>query len=150
MKQLFLLSIFCALFIVPLQAHGDKTHFGYGEFGSIGGYPAIGGGYRMWSGHHGFDISGKTLPWIPFGVAEVRGAYLFYPKQKGLYFGGGVGLIRELEIKLYGNPTFDVLAGYQWKTARGRDLFFQVEGIAPFKKTCCSPIWPAISFGIGF
>lgn len=136
--------------MLPLEAYKDKTHFGYGEFGSIGGYPTIGGGYRMQSGYHGFDISGKALPWITFRCLEIRGMYLFYPNQKVIYFGGGLGCIRELEIGLYGNPTFDVAVGYQWKTARGRDLFFQMEGITPFKKACCSPIWPAFSFGVGF
>ena len=151
MRKIFLLFVFGGMFFSPLAAqNNDKTHFGYAELGSIGGYPAIGGGYRTQVGYHGFDISGKFFPLIPIPAAEIRGLYLFYPQQKGIYFGSGLGFIREGETLRHGSLSFDAVIGYQWKMAKGRDLFFQVEGITPFKKTCCSPIWPAISIGIGF
>ncbi len=153
MKKIMLL-VLGVIFIPHLNAQPEeKTHFGYGNLGAIGGYPMLGGGYRMQYGYHGFDISGKFMPWITIPVAEIRGLYLLYPKQKGIYLGTGFGFIRECEIfPYYGSVSFDAVAGYQWKTARGRNLFLQVEGIVPFKDPCCccSPIWPAVTFGIGF
>lgn len=85
-----------------------------------------------------------------FVVNEVRGLYLLYPKQKGIYLGSGFGFIHEAENLRYGSASFDAVVGYQWKTRKGRNLFLQVEGILPFKDISCAPILPTLTFGIGF
>lgn len=151
-KKIIMFLAIGVMCIPNLHAHPKEAkRIGYGSLGSIGGYPTLGGGYRMQYRYQGFDISGKFTPWVPFTpAAEVRGLYLLYPNQKGIYLGTGFGYVWERENLPHGSVSFDAIAGYQWKTAKGRNLFFQVEGIVPFKHTTCSRIYPAITFGIGF
>ncbi len=150
MKKIILLLTF-ELICLPHANVFSEEKFGYGSLGSIGGYPTVGGGYRMQHGFHGLDFSGKFMPWLPFPpAAEIRGMYLLYPRQKGFYLGSGLGYVWMKENLRYGAISFDVALGYQWETARGRKLFVQAEGIVPLKKTSAAPIWPALTFGIGF
>ncbi|MCH9625148.1 MAG: hypothetical protein S4CHLAM123_03170 [Chlamydiales bacterium] len=152
MKKIITLLILGMICIPCLGAQLEKNKgFGYGSLGSIGGYPTLGGGYRMQYEYQGFDISGKCTPWIPATTAaEIRGLYLLYPMQKGIYLGTGCGYLWAIESLPRGSVTFDAVVGYQWETAKGRKLFCQVEAITAVKESCCDRTTPAITFGIGF
>ncbi|MCH9625146.1 MAG: hypothetical protein S4CHLAM123_03150 [Chlamydiales bacterium] len=150
MKKIMTLLILGMICIPCLGAHfEEKKHFGYGSLGSIVSLPTVGGGYRAQYGYHGFDISGKCMPFDPPTLAtEIRGLCLLYPKQKGFYLGSGFGYVWLLGS---GTISFDSVVGYQWETAKGRQLFFQLEGIVLLEEKCCTlPVYPALTLGIGF
>ena len=152
MKQIIMILLSGWICISQINATQivDKP-FVYWNVGSIGGYPAIGGGYRAQYNYQGFDIAGKFTPWAPYPpAASIHGHYLLYPKQKGIYIGGGFGYTWEAEVLRSGSTSLDAVLGYQWETNKGRKLFFEVEGVSPLKDTCCSPIWPSLTFGVSF
>jgi hypothetical protein len=152
MRKLITLCILGMTCIIPLEAGlKEKESFGYGSLGTIGGYPTLGAGYRLQYQYHGFDISGKVVPWITFTpAAEIKGLYLFYPKKKGMYLGSGSCYIWEKETLQKGSVSLTAAAGYQWETVKDKKFFLQIEGIAPFKDRHFHALWPALTVGMGF
>jgi hypothetical protein len=127
----------------------EKPYFSYADVQAMGGHPMVGAGFRVQKGVHGFDFSGNTCPLSPpdsLNIFHVKSLYLIYPKQKGLYLGGGLGLLNDPDsIKVSG--SFESAIGYQWKNR----LFIEGNAIVPFKQSqALVPVWPGLTFGVGF
>ena len=134
----------------------EKPYFTYGNVHAMGGYPMIGAGVRAQKGIHAFDFSGNICPLKPphsFQLFHVRSLYLVYPKQTGLYFGGGLGILNDPEtIQISG--SFESTMGFQW----GNRIFLEANPFVPFKNSFTTRtgkqvhfyICPGLTFGFGF
>jgi hypothetical protein len=127
----------------------EKPYFTYGDVHTMGGYPMIGVGGRAQKGIHAFDLSINASPLsLPasLNVFHLRSLYLVYPKQTGLYVGGGLGLLNEPEtVKVSG--SFESAIGYQWKSR----IFLEGSAMVPLKQSEASvPVWPGVTVGYGF
>lgn len=103
--------------------------FLYGDVHAMGGVPMVGLGTRAQKGKHGFDLSGNVSPLKldTNPMFHAKGQYLFYPTQKGLYLGAGIGALREPES--LGEATL----GYQWKTKGNKLIFCEANGTSLMK-----------------
>ena len=150
---LLIALIFFAILSVNSYAN-EKPYFFYGETSSMGAVPMLGLGLRTQKGIHGFDFSGdiscSPLPAHHFSdrfkMFHIKSLYLVHPKQTGIYFGVGLGIVNEPEtIKLSGSA--EGVIGYQW----ANKVFLQGNVITPFKqKSALIPVFPGLNFGVGF
>ncbi|OGN63663.1 MAG: hypothetical protein A3E80_02720 [Chlamydiae bacterium RIFCSPHIGHO2_12_FULL_49_9] len=127
----------------------EKPYFIYGDVHAMSGYPMVGAGVRAQKGIHAFDFSGNTCLLNPpnsLNIFHLRSLYLVYPKQVGFYLGGGLGILNEPEtIEISG--SFESAIGYQWKNR----VFLEGSTIVPFKQSqALAPVWPGLTFGVGF
>jgi len=127
----------------------EVTQFFYGDVHAMGGYPMVGGGMRMHSNQHAFDIGGNTCPLHPpqsLSVWHLKSQYLFYPTKETYYFGGGLGLLNEPET-IHFSGCLEASLGIEWK----QHLFLEVGGIVPFRSSKnTAPVWPSLTVGMGF
>lgn len=142
-KSLCLLAILFA----TLGNAKDTSYFIYGDAQAMGGLPMTGVGVRTQKGMHGFDCSTNVcflhLP-NSLNIFHAKSLYLIYPRQTGLYFGGGLGILNEPEsTKITG--SFEGSVGFQWH----RQIFVELNAIAPFSGAL-TPIWPGATVGFGF
>lgn len=147
MKKGFLIIFLSCLAL----CHGkEKNNFAYGDIHAMSGYAMIGLGFRAQEGMHAFDFSINACPlnpWKSFQVFHLRGLYLLYPVQRGLYMGGGFGLLNEPETMKKVSGSFEAALGYQGKSR----LFFEVNALAPFEKNSTGArVWPGVTLGSGF
>jgi hypothetical protein len=128
----------------------EKTHYStYVDIHLMGGLPMVGVGVRTKTRIHAFDFSGNICPLNPPSSLKnfhLRSLYLAYPKQTGLYFGVGLGLLNEPEtIKVSGSGEGAI--GYHWENG----IFLEGNIIVPFKQSKkSSPVWPGFTLGVGF
>lgn len=149
-------SVFLALSTVVVA--DEISTSGYVDFHALGGYPMVGIGLRSKEGMHGFDFSGHILPYVPelrlpelgHTTFHIRGLYLFYPNEKGLYLGTGLGMVNARENLEKMSGTFEGTFGYQWKTSDRTMLFLEANVIAPFETPVGARVWPGLTLGFGF
>ncbi len=127
----------------------ESRYFVYGDAQAIGGYPMTGVGIRRQSGIHAWDISGNVCPLNPpasLQLFHVRGLYLIYPKEQGLYLGGGLGALND-PTTINFSGTIEGALGYEWQNR----VFFELNGIAPIQQSPpIAPVWPGLTLGMGF
>ncbi|MES2273197.1 MAG: hypothetical protein V4487_03300 [Chlamydiota bacterium] len=148
------------ILIITASLHAEeKSYFGYGDIHAMGGYPMLGIGVRAKTGIHCLDLSGNIspLPGLLHGkfspaLFHVRGLYLIYPQQEGIYLGGGLGFLNEPETLVHPGGSFEGALGYQWRRAHKNPLFLEANAIAPFEKPGGKSlrVWPGLTFGLGF
>ncbi len=148
MKKL-MLGLF--LLACTLTFAKDKPYYTYTNIQTIGGYPLVGGGVRFIKGKTSLDISANA---IPLGTIffHTKALLLLYP-VKGVYLGGGLGLLNEPENVIKGiSGSFEGSLGYEWKTKKERRIFVEANAITPFQKPIdgVSRVWPGLTFGYGF
>lgn len=143
----FAIGILCAC-----VSYGSLPHF-YGETHAMGGIPMVGVGMRDHKFKQGYDFSVNVCPLNPpesLFVFHARGVYTVYPARKGMYFGGGLGVLNWPEtIGVTG--SLEGTLGYEWVLSNRSIVFLQANVIAPFKRDQFNfPIWPGLSLGTGF
>ena len=138
------MKITTALLVLVLSASElCATQFFHGDLGTIGGYPAVGAGYRLQQGFHGCDLSVKSLPTVS---NSAQALYLIYPMKGGLYAGAGPGFMTDIESHTKAATTTGVI-GYQRKDK----WFIQAEGSTFMKKQeVLGRTYPSITLGLGF
>lgn len=126
-------------------------------------FPGLGVGYRLHNqGCHGFNFDLTTYSYWDTGFSLYSKAhYLFYPNQNHLYLGLGSGVIGGYCSPHFGGgpliqgavrngffikPTLEGIIGYEWNTEK-RPLFLQLEIGGSYGDV---PLYPVVSFGIGF
>jgi len=142
--------IFSLLLIFTSYSYANENKiFSYMDTHAMGGYPMVGFGSRYQGGIHGFDISMNTCvlrPPFSLEIFQLRGLYLVYPKEKGLYLGAGMGLVNEKELLDHVSASIEGSLGYQWNN----NLFLEVTATAPLAKTSAVKVWPGLTIGYGF
>lgn len=133
----------------------------YLNFESIGGQRLVGITSRMRSGFNAIDLSASVSPFHPpssFKTYHVRGLYLFYPRQYGIYVGSGAGIFNDPETCVKAKRTFEGVVGMQI----GSKLFVQCDCTVPLKKDETvtvenyrkffrkSRMWIGFTIGLGF
>jgi hypothetical protein len=126
-------------------------------------FPGFGAGYRSHNRNgHGFDADLSAYSYWDMGFSlYAKGHYLFYPRQDHFYLGIGAGIIGgwcsahvgggPLTHSTFGDgvfikPTVEGVLGYEWKIEK-RPLFIQLEVGGSYGSI---PLYPTLSFGIGF
>lgn len=72
-------------------------------------------------------------PPVSLETFQLRGLYLIYPKEKGLYLGVGMGLVNEKELLDHVSASIEGSLGYQWNN----NLFLEATYYgSPFKNIC--------------
>ena len=77
---------------------------------------------------------------------QLRGLYLVYPTENGLYLGAGMGLVNEKEVLDHISASIEGSLGYQWNN----NLFLEITATAPLSKTPAAKVWPGLTIGYGF
>ncbi len=154
MKKLFwvLFAALCVGFLSPAFAK-ERNFFGYGDVSSMGAHPMVGGGVRSKNGIHAFDFSGHVMPWNRFSpfIFHMKGVYLFYPREEGLYCGTGLGLLNEPASLKSVSGSIEAAIGYQSKNENQAPMFFEANLIAPFiEPQGAMRVWPGLTLGYGF
>lgn len=138
------------MFLAILQAT-EKPYFYYGDIHALGGCPMIGFGVRAQKDIQALDISAHFCPLNP-ALFHLRGCYLFYPKGKGWYFGGGLGVLHEPETLKSVSGSFEGVLGYQWRIGHNHPIFLEANAMIPFQEPGgrVGRIWPGLTVGLGF
>lgn len=159
MKKCKVLILTTLLLLSAAKTYGNYTT--YLNFQHFGGYSMAGIGTRMRSGFNAIDLSISACPFDPpksLHTYHIRGLYLFYPRQFGVYVGTGAGILHDPEAVRTNIKTFEAVIGMQL----GSKFFIQVDGIVPLKKgeqvtkdnfkkyLKKSRIWPGLTVGLGF
>lgn len=142
------LLVICFLILSTTLIEGHPNFFGYGELGTLGGYPMVGAGLRLTKRHHGFDYSGEFMPLSP-RIFHFKGLYLYSPWQEGFYMGAGLGLVNEPESLKHLSGSAEGAIGYHWQTTNGMQLFVEAGATAPFASHAAK-VWPTVRIGVGF
>jgi hypothetical protein len=125
-------------------------------------FPGLGLGYRFHNKNHGFNADLTAYSYWDAGFSLYgKGHYLFYPTREHLYLGIGAGVIGGYFSASFGGgplihgrfgdglfikPTLEGTLGYEWNT-ENTPLFLQLEVGGSYGAI---PLYPALSFGIGF
>jgi hypothetical protein len=142
---LFAFMISCSV----LGYSAEKPYFAYGDAQAMGVRPMVGAGVRAQKGAHAFDISWNVCPESPpnsLNVFHLKTLYLSFPKDTGLYFGAGLGILNEPKnVRVSG--SLEASFGFQW----ANNLFLEANAIAPFRQSrTVDPVWPGLTLGFGF
>ncbi len=150
MKKLILAI---CLFTSILAVARGKPYYTYTDVQAIGGNPLVGGGMRFLGGRTSIDISGNVLPTNGFSplIFHTKAQLLLYP-VKGVYLGGGLGLLNEPETLSGVTGSLEGSFGLEWRTRQGRHFFLEASAVAPFQKPSGNAlrVWPGLTFGYGF
>lgn len=136
---------------LPAQS---QPFFIYSDIQAMGGHPLIGGGIRFKDRKLSLDFSGNALTKdsrFSSLIFHTKAQLLFYP-MKSLYFGAGLGLLKEPETIKGISGSWEGAIGFEWRTYRHRHFFLEVGSISPFKKPKADilKVWPSLTFGYGF
>lgn len=168
MKKITLIAI---IFIASIQATeisiekdaAQPVHYKYVKLSDQWIlFPGLGFGYRSHNKNYGFNADLAAYSYLDSGFSLYgKGHYLFYPKEKQFYLGIGAGVIGgyfsasfggsplihgRLGDGLFIKPTLEGVLGYEWNTEK-RPLFLQLEVGGSYGEV---PLYPTLSFGIGF
>lgn len=145
-KILIVLLLICASYSYA----NEHKNFAYIDTHAMGGVPMVGFGARYQRGIHGFDISMNSCilrPPLSLEIFQLRGLYLIYPKEKGVYLGAGMGIVYEGEIVHHPTASVEGVLGYQWEN----NIFIEANVTAPLiKNSPAAKVWPGLTIGYGF
>ena len=154
-------KIIATFFLISTSIYAD-ANYGYVKVSDQWIlFPGLAVGYHIHDKHHGLNIDLTAYSYWDAGYSLYgKWHYLYYPTQKHFYWGMGVGVIGgqfsagmrcgAIPITFYDGffikPTLEGVIGYEWNTEK-TPFFLQFELGGTYGDI---PLYPALSFGIGF